>query len=58
MDSTTNVPKSVLHKLLDKVRSLDLVISLSQSCSPKCIGRVGEQWAFKLKTFIEDIYSV
>ena len=35
LDRTASVPKSVLHYELDKVRSLDLETSLSQSCSPK-----------------------
>ena len=33
LDRTTSVPKSVLCYLLDKVRSIDLETSLSQSCS-------------------------
>ena len=35
MDRTTSVPKSVLHYVVNMVRSLDLETSLSQSCSPK-----------------------
>ena len=35
VDRTTSVPKSVFRYEVDKVRPLDLVTSLSQSCSPK-----------------------
>ena len=37
-DRTTSVPKSVLRYVVDEVRSLDLETSLSQSCSPNCLG--------------------